>query len=333
MADQVGEAPDQAPDAGAIAAAAAGLSGVAVRTPLIEAFALSDKLGLRLLVKAECLQRTGSFKFRGAYNALSRITDHQKAKGVVAFSSGNHGQAVAAAARLLGLAAYVVMPPDASPHKIAATREHGAEVELYDGYYVDRDDHVRRIAARSGAVFIPPFDHPDVVAGQATVGMEIGHDLAGSDIGAVYVCCSGGGLVAGVGLALRATHPATRIVAVEPAGYDDMGRSLRAGHRVRNGAAPPTLCDALKSPMPGRLTFDICRSLGVEARMVGDEDVMRAVMLAFQTLQLVVEPSGAVALAAALNDAKELTGQTVIVIVSGGNVEPGLYGCALQASS
>jgi threonine dehydratase len=311
-----------------VAAAADRLRGVAVETPLLESDALDALVGGRLLVKAEPLQRTGSFKFRGAYNAISTL--HPPA--VVAFSSGNHAQGVALAARLLGVPATIVMPADAPRTKLEGTRALGAEVVTYDRLREDREAIGREIATRTGAVLVRPYDDPLIIAGQGTAGLELAEQAArrGARPDAVLVCCGGGGLIAGCALALTHQLPGVAVHAVEPQGFDDTARSLACGSRVANQAGAKSFCDALLAPMPGELTFTINRALLAGGLAVSDAEVAEAMRLAFRHLKLVLEPGGAVALAAALSGRLEVRGRTIGIVASGGNVDPELYASVLE---
>jgi threonine dehydratase len=306
-----------------IEAAAARLSGVAALTPLLEAEAVNARLGGRLLVKAECLQRTGAFKIRGAYNALAALDAAARRRGVVAFSSGNHAQGVAAAARLLGMTATIVMPRDAPAIKVAGTRAWGAEIVFYDRHGEDRETIAAGLAAAGGATLLPPYDDARVIAGQGTVGLELAAQAAslGARLDAVVVPCSGGGLVGGIALALAAASPGTAVYAAEPAGLDDLARSLAAGSRVANDPGARSICDALLAPTPGILTFAIARRLLGGSLAVSDDAVMDAMTVAFADYKLVAEPSGAAALAAVLSGALAIAGRTVAVVLSGGNVD------------
>lgn len=315
------------PTAADVEAAAGRLRGVAVRTPLVFSAVLSETLGRPVYLKPETLQRTGSFKFRGAYNRMVQIPAERRPAGVVACSSGNHAQGVAAAARLLGMPAVIVMPHDAPALKRARTEALGAAVVGYDRTREDRDAIAVALAAERGAVVVPPYDDPDVIAGQGTVGLEIADDLAALGLAPAVVAAnaSGGGLGAGIALAVKARHPAARIVLCEPAGFDDHARSFAAGERVRNAAASGSFCDALLAPTPGRITFAVNRELTGEAAAANDREVARAVAYAFRELKLVAEPGGAVALACLLEGRlPEVPGPTVIVL-SGGNVDPQTY--------
>ena len=307
--------------------AAERLRGHAVRTPLIEAEALSARVGRRVFLKVESLQRTGSFKFRGAYNRLSRLDEDQRRAGVVAWSSGNHAQGVAAAARLLDMPATIVMPADAPAIKTRATRALGAEIVPYDRRRESREAIARLIAERRGAVLVPSFDDPLVMAGQGTVGLEIVVQTcaAGGSVGQVLVPCGGGGLIAGVATAIRTALPEARIHPVEPAGFDDTARSLASGRResVRDGAR--SICDALLAPAPGELTFEVNRRLLSHGLTVDDDAVRAAMRFAFRTLKLALEPGGAVALAALLSGAVPRGEGDVVAVLSGGNVDPGAF--------
>ncbi len=302
-----------------VRAAAKRLDGVARRTPLI-AWTTLDTPARRVFVKVEALQRTGSFKFRGAYNRLVQLSTAERARGVVAFSSGNHAQGVAAAAGLLGVAATIVMPRDAPALKIANTRTLGAEIVLYDRATESREAIAAVLANERGATLVPSFDDPDIIGGQGTVGLEMIDQARalGVTLDSVYVCVGGGGLIAGCALAFEALSPVTRVYAVEPAGFDDTARSLAAGHRVANAPGERSFCDALLTPEPGELTFAINRRLLAGGIVVTDAEVARAVAFAFRELKVVLEPGGAVALAAALEGRVE--GEAFGIVCSGGNV-------------
>jgi threonine dehydratase len=309
-----------------VQAAAARIAGHARRTPLLHGTALDARTGGRILLKLETLQHTGSFKFRGAYNRLSQLDDAQRAAGVVAFSSGNHAQGVAAAARLLGIPATIVMPADAPAVKMRNTLALGAEIVEYDRLRESRETIAARLANERGAVLVPSFDDPDIIAGQGTVGLEIAEQAneAGLAIDDVIVCTSGGGLVAGTALAIRALSPATRVWTAEPEGHDDHRRSLAAGRRESNRPGTRSICDALLAPEPGVLTFEINRRLLAGGVAVTDAEVRAAITCAARTLKLVVEPGGAVALAAVLAGRLEARGRTVAVVLSGGNLDDAL---------
>jgi threonine dehydratase len=310
-------------DLGQIQTAANRLRGHAVLTPLLNAPLLDRIAGRRVLIKAECLQRTGSFKYRGARTALTNLP--KDTQGVLAFSSGNHAQGVALAASELGLSAVILMPSDAPLVKIDNTRAYGAEVILYDRTTTDRDALGADLCARRGLHLVRPYDDPDIIAGQGTVGLEIAAQSAalGITTGDAVICCGGGGLSAGTGIALAALAPGLRLHTVEPAGFDDMARSLDAGRPLRNAAMTGSVCDAILTPEPGRITFPILQSLGARGMVVTDDQALHAVALAFQHLRIVLEPGGAVALAAALFT--DRLADTVICVASGGNVDPALF--------
>jgi threonine dehydratase len=315
------------PTAADVDAAAARLRGVALRTPLISSPVLDALTGGRIFLKAETLQRTGSFKFRGAYNKLSSIADEKRAGGVVAFSSGNHAQGVAAAAKLLSMPAVIVMPSDAPRPKRERTVALGAEVVLYDRVREDREAIARRIADERHAVLVPPYDDPMVIAGQGTAGREIVEDLAAQGLApdVVIVNASGGGLTAGVALAVKARVPDAKVYTAEPAGFDDHVRSFASGKREKNDAVTGTICDALMAQSPGRITFEINRALVGAGVAASDEEVGRAVAFAFRELKLVVEPGGAVGLAALLAGRIDVRGKIAVAVLSGGNVDPELF--------
>jgi len=307
--------------------AAVRLSGKAVHTPLLGAPLLYRELGGRLLIKPECLQVTGSFKFRGAYNKISRLSEREKRQGVIAYSSGNHAQGIAAAASLFDAPAVIVMPADAPAIKIANTKAWGAEVVTYDRHGESREEIAGRIARDRGLTIVPPYDDPAIIAGQGTVGLEIARDCEALGIvpDAVVICCGGGGLSSGSAIALAAAFPTADLHTAEPAGWDDTARSLASGERVANEAVVPSLCDALLAPMPGELTFPINRDLMRSGVAVTDVEVVTAMAIAHRHFKVVAEPGGAAALAAALAGKVPVAGRTVVAVVSGGNVDPGLY--------
>jgi threonine dehydratase len=307
--------------------AAARIAGHAVRTPLLSSAVLDERVGARVFVKPEVLQRTGSFKFRGAYNRLSQIASADRKRGVVAWSSGNHAQGVAAAAALLGITARIVMPSDAPAMKVERTRGYGAEVVLYDRVREEREAIGMALAERHGSIIVPPYDDPYIIAGQGTAGLEIAQDAAamGVALDALFAPASGGGLIAGASLAFAATSPGTKLFSVEPEGFDDHARSLHSGQRERNARLDGSICDALMAPMPGELTFAINAMRLTAGLAVSDAEVMAAMRFAFTELKLVVEPGGAVALAALLSGKAQVKGQAVALILSGGNVDPVLF--------
>lgn len=318
-----------------VEAAAARLDGVAVRTPLIRSHALDEIAGGPVFIKPECLQVTGSFKIRGAYNFLSQLTPEQARNGVVTFSSGNHAQGVAAAGTMLGIHTTIVMPEDAPRAKLDNTRRLGGEVITYDRYTGDREAIARGIAAERGAVVVPSYDHDYIIAGQGTVGLEIAQDLdaLGVTPDRVLVCCGGGGLVAGSATALAARFPYVNVHAVEPEQFDDTARSLASGRRESVPADARSICDALQAHTPGQLTFEINRRLLARGLVVSDAEVRGAMRFAFQHLKLVVEPGGAVALAALLAGKAATHGKTTAVVISGGNVDLDLYAAIQREES
>jgi threonine dehydratase len=303
------------------------LKGKAVLTPALESAALNRLAGGRILIKAECLQRTGSFKFRGAWNAISRLDPAVSRGGVVAYSSGNHAQGVAAAAQIMGLPALIVMPADTPAIKQDNTRSYGAEVVTYDRATESREEIAGRIARERGATIIPPFDHRHVIAGQGTTGLELAEqaEVLGAKLDAVLVPASGGGFAAGVALALKARSPSTRVFTVEPEGFDDHARSLKSGKRERNAKVSGSICDALLSPSPGELTFAINRALLAGGLVVSEAEAKQAMIAAFDHLKIVVEPGGAVALAAVLSGKIPLNGGVAGIIASGGNVDRAFF--------
>jgi threonine dehydratase len=324
-------APIELPTHGDIVRAAKRLEGVAVVTPLLASPVLDAATGARVLVKAECLQRTGSFKIRGAYNRLAQIPEADRARGVVAASSGNHAQGVAEAARLLGIKATIVMPADAPKAKTAGVRERGAAIVTYDRVTEDRGEATKRVIAATGGQEAPPFDHAHTIAGQGAVGLELAAQAKAMGLALDVVLCpaSGGGLIAGIALALEKDSPQTEIWSVEPAGFDDLARSLQSGRRERNAAKAGSICDALMSERPGRLTFAINKRLLAGGVSVSDAEALAAMGFAFRKIKLVLEPGGAVALAAALLGKLDLRGKTVAVVASGGNVEPAVFARAI----
>lgn len=313
-------------------AAAKRLAGVAIRTPLLNSPVLDARLKARVFLKCETLQRTGSFKFRGAYNKISSIPAGQKAAGVVAYSSGNHAQGVAHAAQLCGVPAVIVMPSDAPKAKRERTAALGAEIVLYDRDKEDRAGIARGIAQKKGAVLVPPFDDPLVIAGQGTAGLEICEDLDRLSVtpDIAVVGASGGGLIAGIALAMTARVPGIKFYSAEPAGFDDTLRSFASGQRERNPRMSGTICDALMTETPGVITWEINRKLVGAGVSATDAEVGRAVAFAFRELKLVVEPGGAIGLAALLAGKLDIEGKTVVAVLSGGNVDAELF-CRLIA--
>jgi threonine dehydratase len=303
------------------------LGSLACVTPLIEHPALNALVGGRVLLKAENLQRVGAFKFRGAYNKIAQVDGAAYPGGVVACSSGNHAQGVAAAATLRGLKSTIVMPADAPRLKIERTKAFGGEVVAYDRVKEDRDAIAREICNSRTAAYIHPFDDPDVIAGQGTAGLEMMEQAAamGATLDMVLVGASGGGLIGGVSLAVKEKSPDTKIWSVEPAGFDDLARSLRKGERQKNAALSGSICDALLAATPGELTFEMAKKNLAGGISVTDEEARTAVRFAFRELKLVVEPGGAVSLAAVLAKKLPFEGKTVAVMLSGGNIDPSLF--------
>lgn len=305
-----------------VKAAARRIEGIAVRTPLLRNDVLDAATGANVFVKAECLQRGGAFKMRGAANAIAALSPEQRARGVIAFSSGNHAIAVSTAARLFAIAATIVMPSDAPKIKLDATRDNGASVVTYDRVRENREEIGARLAAEQGASLIKPFDDPLVIAGQGTTGLEIGEEIS-PDI--VFVPASGGGLAAGVSLAL----PAARIIAVEPEGHNDIARTLSTGSIQRNLPGIRSICDGLLTEQMGMLPFAIARERWERAVAVSDDAVRRAMKFAFRHLKIVLEPSGAASLAALLEGGTDVRGLTVVIVASGGNVDAETFAQAL----
>ena len=323
---------DELPGFDEVQAAALRLAGVARRTPLLVGTALDELTGGRVLLKLESLQHTGSFKIRGAYNRLVQLDDDARRAGVVAYSSGNHAQGVAAAARMLGIRATIVMPSDAPCTKLENTRALGAEVVLYDRVRESREQIAAKLAADRSATLVPAFDDPHVIAGQGTTGLELMQQAGelGLKPDQVLVPCSGGGLVSGSALAIRALSPATSVYGVEPEAFDDTRRSLAAGRLMTNPAEAQSICDALQSSPPGKLTFALNRELLAGIFTVIDPEVEAAMAYAFRHLRLVVEPGGAVALAVVLAGKLSMHGRTTALVVSGGNVDPATFVAALS---
>lgn len=315
-----------------IRAAADRIKGHARRTPILTSPFLDEIAGRRVFVKAECLQHTGSFKFRGGWASVSALTDNALKTGVVAFSSGNHAQGVALAAREHGAPAVIVMPSDAPEVKIENTRALGAEVVLYDRETEDRDEIGERLSKERNLTLIKPYDAPMTIAGQGTVGLEIAEDMTALGVteADVMVCCGGGGLTSGIALALAADAPGLRVRPAEPEGFDDVTRSLKSGKIERNERLSGSLCDAIITPQPGDMTFPIMQKHCGPGVVVSEEECLRAVGLAFERLRIVVEPGGAAALAAALFHPEEFTGDAVIAVATGGNVDAEVFAKALE---
>ena len=310
-----------------IEAAAERLAPVVVETPLLQSAALDEAAGGAVYIKPENLQVTGSFKFRGAYNMLSQIGAEEAKRGVVAFSSGNHAQAVAKSGTMLGIKTTIVMPKDAPAIKIENTRRFGGKTVLYDRYTEDREAIARKIAAEKGSVVVPAFDHEHIIAGQGTVGLELMRQC--QEIGVtpdqVLVSCSGGGLISGTALAIETMSPDTSVYPVEPEDFDDTARSLKSGERETNDPAARSICDALQTESPGKLTFAINRELLGAGLVVSDDEVREAIRFAFRHLKLVVEPGGAVALAAVLSGKIDTRDRVTAIVFSGGNIDVEMF--------
>lgn len=310
-----------------IEAAARRLAPIVVRTPLLMSPALDEIAGGTVIIKPENLQVTGSFKIRGAYNLLSQLSREEASRGVVAFSSGNHAQAVAASGTMLGIETTIVMPEDAPAIKIENTRRLGGKTVLYDRYSGDREAIARKIASEQGSVVVPAFDHAHIIAGQGTVGLELMQQCQDKGISPdqVLINCSGGGLISGSAIAIKAASPATNVHPVEPQDFDNTARSLVSGKREANSPDARSICDALQTEMPGELTFSINRELLSEGLLVSDDEVKHAIRFAFRQLKLVIEPGGAAALAAAISGKIDTRDKITAVVVSGGNVDVALY--------
>ncbi|RFB05498.1 threonine ammonia-lyase [Parvularcula marina] len=315
-----------------IKAAAERLKPYINRTPLLRSTVLDMRSGGTVFLKAECVQRTGSFKIRGALNRILQLTEDERKVGVVAYSSGNHAQGVALAAKLAGVDATIVMPEDAPEVKRERTRRLGAEIVTYQRLTESREDIAAGIAAERGAVLVPPFEDPHIIAGQGTSGLEIAEEMMrlGREIDQVMVCCSGGGLAAGVGIAMKELSPKTKLITVEPNGYDDVKRSLVAGTRVTNVPGSSSICDALLLPTPGHLTFSILKSLGATGISVSDREAMGAIRFAAEELRVVAEPGGAVALAGVLYGHVDSRDKTTVALITGGNIDTKVLDQALR---
>ncbi|MBO6827627.1 MAG: threonine/serine dehydratase [Sneathiella sp.] len=310
-----------------ILAAAETIKSHAVRTPLVESPLLNDKLGARLFLKCEMLQKTGSFKFRGAFNSISNLSEAERKNGVFAYSSGNHAQGVAFAAKLMGIPATILMPEDTPKIKLQNTKDYGAEVITYDRYTESREEIGEAIAAKNNLTLIKPYDYAPVIRGQGTVGLEIIEQL--NELGLapdmVATPCGGGGLLAGTSIAIHEQAPNAEIFAAEPANYDDTTRSLELGKRVANDTDERSICDAIVTPMPGEITFPILQKHVTGGMVVTEDEVKEAMRVAYQYLKVVIEPGAATALAGFLTGKADITGKVAVAVGSGGNVDPALY--------
>lgn len=307
------------------------IAPVATRTPILTSDHLNSIAEGQIFIKPENLQRTGSFKFRGAYNRLSQIPPEKRLNGVVAWSSGNHAQGVAAAAQLLAMPATIVMPQDAPAIKIEKTKRYGAQIVFYDRYRESREEIGRRLAQEQHAVLVPSYDDADIIAGQGTCGLEFIEQLneMGTALDDLLVCCGGGGLIGGTSLAFQHLSPSTRVFSVEPDQFDDHLRSLKSGKRERNREDARSICDALLAPEPGGLTFPINRQTLTAGLSVDDDEVLHAIQFAYSELKIVVEPGGAVALAALLSGKIPTQNRRTGIVVSGGNIDPDLFAQAV----
>ena len=309
-----------------VLSAAEQIKGIAVRTPLIENPILNKLVGGRVFLKCENLQHTGSFKFRGAYNRLSRLSEEEKKAGVLAFSSGNHAQGIARAAQMLGVKATIIMPQDAPTLKVEGTRSYGADVVFYDRYNEDREEVAARVAGNSGAVVVPPYNNEYIMAGQGTVGLEIAEDLKALDVvpDQALVNCGGAGLCSGAFTALYSAFPDVQGYAVEPQEFDDVNRSLVSGDIETVDFGARSICDALLTPSAGSLTFPVLKDLGIKGLTISDDEVRKAVGYAARTLKIVGEPGGVASLAAVLAGKLNLKGKTTVCVISGGNIDPAM---------
>ena len=315
-----------------ILAANARLSGKKRITPLLNSPFIDELVGRRTYIKAECLQRSGSFKFRGAFSAISALKIEEQQKGIIAYSSGNHAQGIAMAATMHNIKSTVIMPKDAPKIKIENTRKLGAEVILYDRYTESRERIGEKLQKKFGAALIKPFDDPNVIAGQGTAGLEITEQAKelGIEEADLLVCCGGGGLTSGIALACSEKAKNFKVHPVEPHGYDDVARSLISGKREKNENNSNSLCDAIVTPSPGILTFPILKNYCHSGLVVSEDEVLKAMKIAFERLKIVIEPGGAVALAAALYHSDLLDSKTIVVVASGGNVDPETFAKALS---
>lgn len=325
--------PQYIPTYNDVISAAQAIKGEAVRTPLLRCDALDAATGCKVFVKPENLQRTGSFKFRGAYNAISKLSDEDRAKGILASSSGNHAQGVGEASRLFGCSATIVMPEDAPVMKVERTKALGAKIVSFDRSTQDRDVVLERVQKETGSIVVHPFNNAMVIAGQGTIGLEIAEDLKAlnQSLDRMVLCTGGGGLTSGVALSIKHSFPNAKLHSSEPEGFDDYKRSLESGKLERNTQTAGSVCDAIINPSPGTIGFEINKKLLDSGLVVTDEEALRAVKFAYTELKLVVEPGGAVALAAVLKYAKQWEGDTVALTLSGGNIDSDMFIRALSS--
>jgi len=318
---------DYIPNYDDILSAADTIKGEAVRTPLMRCDVLDEATGCKVFVKPENLQRTGSFKFRGAYNAISKLSDEERAKGMLANSSGNHAQGVGEASRIFGCSATIVMPADAPIMKVERTKASGAKIVHFDRASQDREEVLARVKSETDSVVVHPYNNAMVIAGQGTIGLEIAEDIneKGLQLDRMLCCTGGGGLTAGIALSISQHFPQAKIHCVEPEGFDDYKRSLESGNIERNQATTGSICDAIISPSPGTIGFAVNQNKLHSGLVVTDEEALHAVKFAYEELKLVVEPGGAVALAAALKYSKNWQGETIALVLSGGNIDPEMF--------
>ena len=310
-----------------IVSAAQTIKGEAVRTPLMRCDALDAATGCKVFVKPENLQRTGSFKFRGAFNAISKLSDQERARGVLANSSGNHAQGVGVASRLFGCSSTIIMPKDAPVMKVERTKSLGAKVIHFDRATEDRELILEQIKQETGSTVVHPYNNAMVIAGQGTVGLEIAEDIksAGLKLDRMVACTGGGGLTSGIALSIKHHFPDAKIHSVEPVGFDDYKRSLESGKLERNATTAGSICDAIIAPSPGEIGFEINKEVLHSGFVVTDGEALNAIKFAYEELKLVVEPGGAVALACALKHGQEWAGETVAIVLSGGNIDPDVF--------
>lgn len=310
-----------------ILSAAETIKGEAVRTPLLRCDALDEATGCKVFVKPENLQRTGSFKFRGAYNAISKLSHEERARGILANSSGNHAQGVGDASRMFGCASTIIMPADAPAMKVARTKAYGAKVIHFDRATEDREAVLARVEKETGSTIVHPYNNAMVIAGQGTVGLEIAEDIKalGLELDRITVCTGGGGLTAGIALSINANFPDAKVHCVEPVNFDDYKRSIESGQLERNAATAGSICDAIIAPSPGKIGFEVNKKLLHSGLVVTDDEALAAIKFAYEELKMVVEPGGAVALAGVLKHGKAWSGETVGLVLSGGNIDPDLF--------